>query len=51
MGGIGARERAAQTRTIIVPIANEDDNKHGAIENLRLEDLWDGVGIIAALLE
>ena len=53
MGGsvpLGAMERAAQTRTITVPIANYDDNQHAANENLRLQNLWDGVGTMAALL-
>jgi acetylornithine deacetylase/succinyl-diaminopimelate desuccinylase-like protein len=54
MGGsvpLGAMERAARTRTISVPIANYDDNQHAANENLRLKNLWDGVGTMAALLE
>jgi acetylornithine deacetylase/succinyl-diaminopimelate desuccinylase-like protein len=53
MGGsvpLGAMERAAQTHTITVPIANYDDNQHAANENLRLQNLWDGVGTMAALL-
>jgi acetylornithine deacetylase/succinyl-diaminopimelate desuccinylase-like protein len=54
MGGsvpLGAMERSAETRTITVPIANYDDNQHAANENLRLQNLWDGVGTMAALLE
>jgi acetylornithine deacetylase/succinyl-diaminopimelate desuccinylase-like protein len=54
MGGsvpLGAMERAAQTRTITVPIANYDDNQHAANENLRLQNLWEGVETMAALLE
>ena len=54
MGGsvpLGAMERAAQTRTITVPIANYDYNQHAANENLRLQNLWDGVETMAALLE
>jgi acetylornithine deacetylase/succinyl-diaminopimelate desuccinylase-like protein len=54
MGGsvpLGAMERAAQTHTITVPIANYDDNQHAANENLRLQNLWDGVATMAALLE
>jgi acetylornithine deacetylase/succinyl-diaminopimelate desuccinylase-like protein len=54
MGGsvpLGAMERAADTRTITVPIANYDDNQHAANENLRLQNLWDGVETMAALLE
>ena len=54
MGGsvpLEAMERAAHTRTITVPIANYDDNQHAANENLRLENLWDGVETMAALME
>lgn len=43
--------RAAHTHTITVPIANYDDNQHAPNENLRLKNLWDGVGTMAALLE
>ena len=45
-----AMERAAQTRTISVPIANHDDNQHAANENLRLQNLWEGVETMAALI-
>jgi acetylornithine deacetylase/succinyl-diaminopimelate desuccinylase-like protein len=54
MGGsvpLGAMERAAQTRTITVPIANYDDNQHAANENLKLRNLWDGIETMAALLQ
>jgi acetylornithine deacetylase/succinyl-diaminopimelate desuccinylase-like protein len=54
MGGsvpLEAMVRAAQTHTITVPIANYDDNQHAANENLRLQNLWDGVETMAALLE
>jgi acetylornithine deacetylase/succinyl-diaminopimelate desuccinylase-like protein len=53
MGGsvpLGAMERTARTHTITVPIANYDDNQHAANENLRLQNLWNGVGTMAALL-
>jgi acetylornithine deacetylase/succinyl-diaminopimelate desuccinylase-like protein len=53
MGGsvpIGAMERAANTHTITVPIANYDDNQHTANENLRLQNLWDGIETMASLL-
>ena len=43
-------ERAAQTHTIMVPIANHDDNQHAANENLRLQNLWDGIETMAALM-
>jgi acetylornithine deacetylase/succinyl-diaminopimelate desuccinylase-like protein len=47
---LDAMERAAQTRTITVPIANHDDNQHAANENLRLQNLWDGTETMAALI-
>lgn len=53
MGGslpLGAMERAAQTRTVTVPIANHDNNQHAANENLRLQNLWDGIETMASLL-
>jgi acetylornithine deacetylase/succinyl-diaminopimelate desuccinylase-like protein len=53
MGGsvpLEAMERPSGARTITVPIANYDDNQHAANENLRLQNLWNGVGTMAALL-
>jgi acetylornithine deacetylase/succinyl-diaminopimelate desuccinylase-like protein len=53
MGGsvpLGAMERAADTHTITVPIANHDNNQHSANENIRLQNLWDGIETMAALL-
>jgi acetylornithine deacetylase/succinyl-diaminopimelate desuccinylase-like protein len=47
---LGAMERAANTRTISVPIANHDNNQHSFNENLRLQNLWDGIETMAALL-
>ena len=32
-----------------VPIANHDDNQHAANENIRLQNLWDGIGLYAEL--
>ncbi|MFL6531580.1 MAG: M20/M25/M40 family metallo-hydrolase [Chthoniobacterales bacterium] len=37
------------TPVIVLPIANHDDNQHAADENLRLQNLWDGIEIYAAL--
>jgi acetylornithine deacetylase/succinyl-diaminopimelate desuccinylase-like protein len=48
---LDAMERAAGTKTISVPIANHDDNQHAANENLRLQNLWDGVETMAALID
>jgi acetylornithine deacetylase/succinyl-diaminopimelate desuccinylase-like protein len=53
MGGtvpLEVMEHAAHTRTITVPIANHDDNQHAANENLRLQNLWDGIETMAALI-
>lgn len=35
---------------LILPVANHDDNQHGANENLRLKNLWDAIDIYAAVL-
>ncbi len=34
---------------VVVPIANHDDNQHAANENLRLQNLWDGIRLFAGL--
>lgn len=34
----------------IVPIANHDNNQHAANENLRLQNLWDGMEVYGVLL-
>src|SRR5206468_6644907 len=33
--------------TITVPIANYDNNQHAENENIRLQNLWDGIEIFA----
>ena len=38
------------SRTIVVPIGNHDNNQHSFDENLRLQNLWDGIELMAALL-
>lgn len=53
MGGsvpLGAMERAANAHTITVPIANYDNNQHSSNENIRLQNLWDGIETMAALI-
>ena len=35
---------------LILPIANHDNNQHGADENLRLQNLWDGIEVYAEIL-
>ena len=36
--------------TITTPIANHDNNQHSFNENIRLQNLWDGIDLLAALL-
>ena len=43
-------ERTLGTRTIVMPTANHDDNQHSANENLRIQNLWDAIELMAALL-
>jgi len=38
------------TVTVTVPIANYDNNQHAENENLRLQNLWDGIETMAAIL-
>lgn len=52
MGGSAPLETIEEflgTHTIIIPIANFDDNQHAANENLRLQNLWDAIDLMAAL--
>ncbi len=39
-----------KTPVIGVPIVNHDNNQHGANENLRLQNLWDGIETFAGIL-
>jgi acetylornithine deacetylase/succinyl-diaminopimelate desuccinylase-like protein len=43
-------EQATSAPTISVPIANHDNNQHSANENIRLQNLWDGIETMAAVL-
>jgi acetylornithine deacetylase/succinyl-diaminopimelate desuccinylase-like protein len=43
-------ERPLGTHTIVVPIANHDNNQHSFNENLRIQNLWDGIELMAALM-
>jgi hypothetical protein len=42
--------RPLGTHVIVVPIANHDDNQHSFNENLRVQNLWDGIELMAGLL-
>jgi acetylornithine deacetylase/succinyl-diaminopimelate desuccinylase-like protein len=53
MGGglpLESVERPLGTRTIIIPMGNHDNNQHSFDENLRIQNLWDGIELFAALL-
>lgn len=39
-----------RTVTITVPIANYDNNQHAENENIRLQNLWDGIETMAAVM-
>ena len=47
---LNAMERASGSPTLSIPIANHDDNQHAANENLRMQNLWDGIETMAALM-
>jgi hypothetical protein len=38
------------TPWIGIPIANHDNNQHAANENLRLQNLWDGIELMITLM-
>ena len=53
MGGSGPLylfEQVLHTKIILLPIANFDDNQHAANENLRVQNLWDGIEVYAGLV-
>src|SRR5262249_30882645 len=43
-------EEILHAPTITVPIANHDNNQHSYNENIRIQNLWDGIELMAALL-
>jgi acetylornithine deacetylase/succinyl-diaminopimelate desuccinylase-like protein len=53
MGGsvpLYAIEQELAVPWIGVPIVNHDNNQHAANENIRLQNLWDGIELMAALM-
>jgi acetylornithine deacetylase/succinyl-diaminopimelate desuccinylase-like protein len=53
MGGSGPLylfEQVVHAPVIILPIANFDDNQHAANENLRIQNLWDGIEVYVGLI-
>ena len=51
-GGTGpdVAEQVLGMTEIGIPIGNHDNNQHSYNENLRLQNLWDGIELMAALL-
>ena len=43
-------ENILRSPAVMVPIANHDNNQHSANENLRIQNLWDAIELIAAFL-
>ncbi len=43
-------ERTLGVPLIVFPIANHDDNQHAKDENLRIQNLWDGIEAFAAIM-
>ncbi|HEY6503693.1 MAG TPA: M20/M25/M40 family metallo-hydrolase [Chitinophagaceae bacterium] len=43
-------EKYLGAKTIIVPIANHDNNQHAENENIRLQNLFDGIETMASLM-
>lgn len=43
-------ENATKSPQIGLPIVNHDNNQHSANENLRIQNLWDGIEIFAGIL-
>ena len=43
-------EEILHSPAVMVPIANHDNNQHSSNENLRIQNLWDGIELLAALL-
>jgi len=49
-GPVAIFDAVTHVPQIGVPIVNHDNNQHGPNENLRLQNLWDGIEIFAALM-
>jgi acetylornithine deacetylase/succinyl-diaminopimelate desuccinylase-like protein len=43
-------EKYLNAKTIIVPIANHDNNQHAENENLRLQNFWNGIETLASIM-
>jgi acetylornithine deacetylase/succinyl-diaminopimelate desuccinylase-like protein len=45
-----AFDQVLHTPLVFLPIANHDDNQHAANENLRLQNLWDGIELFGGVM-
>jgi acetylornithine deacetylase/succinyl-diaminopimelate desuccinylase-like protein len=43
-------ERILGVPLVVLPIANHDDAQHAKDENLRLQNLWDGIEAFASIM-
>ena len=43
-------EQYLKAKTITIPVANHDNNQHAENENIRLQNLWNGIETMAALM-
>ncbi len=53
MGGglpLDSVDRPLHVPMIVIPIGNHDNNQHSYNENLRIQNLWDGIELMAALM-
>jgi acetylornithine deacetylase/succinyl-diaminopimelate desuccinylase-like protein len=44
-------EKYLATPTITVPIANHDNNQHAENENIRIQNIWNGIETYVALMK
>jgi acetylornithine deacetylase/succinyl-diaminopimelate desuccinylase-like protein len=49
-GAQGKMEATLGVKSINIPVANFDNHQHSANENLRIQNLWDAIELMAALL-
>ena len=47
---IGLLSNLLRLPVVLFPIANHDNNQHGPDENIRLQNLWDGIEMFAGIL-
>src|SRR5262249_2007397 len=48
--GMDVFTRVLGTPVVGRPLVNQDNNQHAADENLRLQNLWDGIDVFAAVM-